>query len=128
MTRKDRHCTDEPSSANAGAATQIPFRKVTVVRFLALPRWLVYFGFKKSENREVRSIGVSKPRSFKDRDRVWRQTDGESRSQEDALLEREHDDPAAIKKEAAKEGISVESYLHMRTNREQLARLKRILK
>jgi hypothetical protein len=53
--------------------------------------------------------------SFKDKDGTWKQL-GASRSIEDALLEREHDDPAAIAREAAKEGISVESYLHVRTN------------
>ena len=70
---------------------------------------------------------MGKPTVFK-RDAVWKQTGGEFRSQEDALLDREHDDPAAIAKEAAKEGISVESYLHMRENQEQLGRLKRIVK
>jgi hypothetical protein len=65
--------------------------------------------------------------SFKDKDGTWKQI-GESHSIEDALLEREHDDPAAIAREAAKEGISVESYLHMRTNQEQVNRLKRIIR
>jgi hypothetical protein len=67
-------------------------------------------------------------RPFKDKDGIWKQTVGQSRSPEDALLEKEHDDLAAIANEAAKEGISVLSYLHMRKNREQFARLKRILK
>jgi hypothetical protein len=48
--------------------------------------------------------------------------------QELALLEREHDDSAAIVREAAKEGISPESYVRMRTNHEMLHRLVRILK
>ena len=64
--------------------------------------------------------------SFKDKDGTWKQL-GESRSIEDALLEKEHDDPAAIASEAAKEGISVESYLHMRTNQEQVHRLRRMV-
>jgi hypothetical protein len=65
--------------------------------------------------------------SFKDKDGTWKQL-GESRSIEDALLEKEHDDPAAIAREAANEGISVESYIHMRTNQEQIHRLRRIIK
>ena len=65
--------------------------------------------------------------SFKDADGIWKQL-GESRSMEDALLQREHDDPAAIAKEAAKMGISVESYLDVRTNQEQLSRLRRMVK
>ena len=64
--------------------------------------------------------------SFKDKDGTWKQL-GESRSVEDALLEREHDDPEVIAREAAKEGISVKSYLHMRTNQEQVHRLRRII-
>jgi hypothetical protein len=67
-------------------------------------------------------------RPFKDKDGIWKQTVGQSRSPEDALLEKEHGDPVAIAKEAAREGISVESYLHMRTNREQLHRLRRMVK
>jgi hypothetical protein len=65
---------------------------------------------------------------FKGTDGIWKLRSRKSQSPEDALLEREHDDPAAIAKEAAKEGISVESYLHMRTNREVLHRLKRLIK
>jgi hypothetical protein len=53
---------------------------------------------------------------------------GKGRTQLDVLLEREHDDPKAIAREAAKEGISVESYLHMRTNQEQFYRFRRIVK
>src|ERR1017187_230920 len=64
--------------------------------------------------------------SFKDKDGIWKQL-GESRSIEDALVEREHDDPAAIAREAAKEGISVESYIHVRTNQEQIHRLRRMV-
>jgi hypothetical protein len=64
--------------------------------------------------------------SFKDKDGTWKEL-GASRSIEDALLEREHDDPAAIAREAAKEGISVESYLHVRTNQEQIYRLRRMI-
>jgi len=58
--------------------------------------------------------------SFKGKDGTWRQSGGESHSPEDELLKREHDDPAAIAKEAAKAGISEESYVRMRTNQEQL--------
>lgn len=65
--------------------------------------------------------------SKKHKDGTWKEL-GESRSIEDALLEREHDDPVAIAKEAAKEGISVESYLQMRTNQEQVHRLRRMVK
>lgn len=65
--------------------------------------------------------------SFKDTDGIWKQL-GASRSIEDALLDREHDDPSAIAREAAKEGISVEAYLHMRTNQEQIHRLRRIVR
>lgn len=61
--------------------------------------------------------------SIKDKDGTWKLV--ESRSIEDALLQREHDDPAAIAREAAKMGISVESYLHMRTNQEQVHRLRK---
>jgi hypothetical protein len=64
--------------------------------------------------------------SFKDTDGTWKQL-GAFRSIEDALLEKEHDDPVAIAREAAKEGISVESYLHMRTNQEQVHRLRRMI-
>ena len=46
--------------------------------------------------------------SFKDKDGTWKQL-GESHSIEDVLLDSEHDDPAAITREAAKEGISIES-------------------
>jgi hypothetical protein len=67
-------------------------------------------------------------RPFKDKDGIWKQTVGQSRSPEDALLEKEHDDPVAIAREAAREGISVESYRHMRTNREQIHRLRRMVK
>ena len=63
---------------------------------------------KKRQNFRVTSDFMR--HSFKDKDGIWKEL-GESRSIEDALLEREHDDPAAIAKEAAKEGISVESYL-----------------
>jgi hypothetical protein len=65
--------------------------------------------------------------SFKDKDGIWKDLGG-SRSIEDALLQREHDDPTAIAREAAKEGISVESYLHVRTNQEQVHRLRRMVK
>ena len=65
--------------------------------------------------------------SFKNKDGIWKEL-GESRSIEDALLQREHDDPAAIAREAAKMGISVESYLHVRTNQEQVHRLRRMVK
>ena len=61
--------------------------------------------------------------SVKGNDGIWREF-GESHSIEDALLQREHDDPAAIAREAAKMGISVKSYLHVRTNQEQLSRLR----
>ncbi len=64
--------------------------------------------------------------SVKGNDGIWRGL-GESRSIEDALVQREHDDPAAIGREAAKMGISVESYVHMRTNQEQVHRLRRIV-
>jgi len=69
-------------------------------------------------------------RSNRGPDGVWRPVAGEGglHSSEDALLQNEHDDPAAIAKEAAKEGISVETYLHMRTNQEKLDLLKRIVK
>ena len=67
-------------------------------------------------------------RSFKDTNGIWKQVGEESRSMEDVLLEKEHDDPEAIAKEAAKEGISVETYLHMRTNQEQIHRPKRMVK
>jgi hypothetical protein len=66
--------------------------------------------------------------SSKGQDGIWRQSGGESHSVVDALVEREHDDPAAIAKEAKKAGISVESYRHMRFNREQIHRLRRMLK
>ena len=65
---------------------------------------------------------------LKDKRGIWRQDGGESHSPEDALLEREHDDPAAIAREAAQEGISVESYVRMRTNRKLLLLLKRMVR
>lgn len=66
-------------------------------------------------------------RTVKDKeDGTWKQR-GASYSIEDAILQREHDDPEAVAREAAKEGISVESYLHMRTNREQIHRLRRMI-
>ena len=66
--------------------------------------------------------------SVKGTDGTWRQPGGESRSIEDVLIEREHDDPAAIAREAAKEDVSVETYVHMRTNQEQIHRLRRMIK
>jgi hypothetical protein len=66
--------------------------------------------------------------TFKDKDGTWRPSGGESRSAEDALVKREHEDPVAIAKEAAKEGISVESYLRMRLNQEQLYWFRRMVK
>ena len=65
--------------------------------------------------------------SAKDNSGIWKPV-GESRSIEDALLQKEHDDPAAIAREAAKMGISVESYLDVRTNQEQFSRLQRMVK
>jgi hypothetical protein len=65
--------------------------------------------------------------SFKDKDHTWKEF-GESHSIEDVLIQREHDDPAAIAREAAKMGISVESYLDVRTNQEQFSRLRRMVK
>jgi len=66
--------------------------------------------------------------SFKGNDGIWGLRGGEFRSQEDVLLEREHDGPAAIAREAAQPGISVESYLHVRADQELLHRLRRMVK
>jgi len=63
----------------------------------------------------------------KDKDGTRRFSSGESRLPEDAFKE-EHDDSAAIAQEAATEGITVETYRHMRKNERDLYRLKRFVR
>jgi hypothetical protein len=66
-------------------------------------------------------------RSNRGPDGVSKPVVGESNSLEDARLEKERDNRVAAE-EAAKEGISVESYLHMRINQANLYRFKRLVK